>query len=95
MPAYERAELSAELTVVASSEAESPPGEQIEAAKRVASESGLAREAGPETTVLAGGRREVLEAAVRVVEAALGAGARTVRVEVEAQGEAPRFGEDA
>jgi uncharacterized protein YqgV (UPF0045/DUF77 family) len=92
MPGYERAELSAELTVVASPRAESPPREQVEVAKRAASESGLAREAGPETTILAGGHKEVLEATVKVVEAALGAGARGVRVEVEVQGEAPRFG---
>ncbi|HSK99262.1 MAG TPA: hypothetical protein VK869_02885 [Rubrobacteraceae bacterium] len=93
MPGYERAEISAELTVVASRQGEIPPSEQLEAAKRAASESGLAREAGPETTALAGGRREVLEAAMRVAEAALDAGARAVRVEVEAQGAAPRFGE--
>lgn len=42
--------------------------------------------------MLAGERREVLEATVSVVEAALEAGARAVRVEVEAQGEADRFG---
>lgn len=95
MPGYERAELSAELRVVASPEAASPPREQLQAARRAASESGLAREAGTEITVLAGARREVLEATVRVVDAALDAGARAVRVEVEVQGEAPRFGGDA
>jgi uncharacterized protein YqgV (UPF0045/DUF77 family) len=94
MPAYERAELTAELEVVTSQGAEKPPREQVEAAKRAAGESGLAREAGPETTILAGGRKEVLEATMRVVEAALGAGARAVRVEVEAQDDAPRFGEE-
>jgi uncharacterized protein YqgV (UPF0045/DUF77 family) len=92
VPAYERAELTAELKVVPSSEAENPPREQVEAAKRVASDSGLAREAGPEVTALAGGRREVLEASLRVVEAALDAGARAVEVRVEAEGEAERFG---
>ena len=92
MPGYDRAELTAELKVVPSPEAESPPREQVEAAKRVASDSGLAREAGPETTVLAGGRKEVLEATMKTVEAALDAGTRAVEVRVEAEGEAERFG---
>jgi uncharacterized protein YqgV (UPF0045/DUF77 family) len=92
VPAYERAELTAELKVVPSSEAENPPREQVEAAKRAASGSGLAREAGPEVTALAGGRREVLEATLRVMEAALDAGAHAVEVRVEAEGEAERFG---
>ena len=92
MPAYERAELTAELTVVPTSEAESPPREQVEAAKRAAAESGLAREAGPEVTALAGGRGEVLQASLKVIKAALDAGAHAVEVRVEAEGEAERFG---
>ncbi len=92
MPAYERTELNAELKVVPSETAEAPPQEQIEAAKRAAGESGLAREAGPETTMLTGGRREVLEAAMEVVEASLDAGARAVEIKIEAQGETPSFG---
>jgi uncharacterized protein YqgV (UPF0045/DUF77 family) len=92
VPAYERAELTAELKVVPSSGAENPPREQVEAAKRAASDTGLAREAGPEVTALTGGRREVLEASLRVMEAALDAGARAVEVRVEAEGEAERFG---
>lgn len=92
MPGYERAELSAELAVVPSAEAERPPEKQIEAAKRAASESGLAREAGPDIIVLAGGRGEVLEAMTRTVGAALDAGAHIVEVRVEAEGDAPRFG---
>jgi uncharacterized protein YqgV (UPF0045/DUF77 family) len=92
VPGYERAELTAELKVVPSSEAERPQREQVEAAKSAASDSGLAREAGPEVTALAGGRREVLEASLRVVEAALDAGAHAVEVRVEAEGEAERFG---
>ncbi len=91
MPVYERAQLSAELEVVTSPEAQKPPQEQVEAAKAAAGESGLAHEAGPEITVLAGGRKEVLEAAMRVIEAALDAGAQAVNVKVEAEGEAPRF----
>ena len=92
MPAYERAELSAELKVLPSHEAERSPQEQVEAAKRAASDSGLAREAGPEVTVLAGGRREVLDATMRVMEAALDAGAGAVEVKVEVEGESERFG---
>ena len=86
MPGYNRAEISAELTVVASREAEKSPREQIEAAKQAASDSGLAHEAGPETTVLSGGRSEVLEATRKVIEASLDAGARVVQVKVEAEG---------
>ena len=91
MPAYDRAELSAELKVVSSSGAERSPQEQIEAVKQAASDSGLAHEAGPETTMLAGGRREVLEASLTVIEAALDAGAQAVQMKVEAEGEAGRF----
>ena len=91
MPVYERAQLSAELEVVTSTEVDTSPQEQVEAAKAAASESGLAREAGPETTVLAGGRKEVLQATMRVIEAALDAGAHAVNVKVEAEGDAPRF----
>ena len=90
MPAFERAELTAELKVLLSNEDGSRGG--IEAAKTAAGESGLAHEAGPETMVLAGGRREVLDAATRVVEAALDAGAAGVELKIAAQGDAPRFG---
>ncbi len=95
MPGYNRAEISAELTVVTTTEAERPPQEQVEAAMQAASDSGLAHEAGPETTVLAGGRSEVLEAMRKVIEASLDAGAKAVRVEVEAQGDAASFGESS
>ncbi len=91
MPAYERAALSAELEVVTSAEAERSPRAQVEAAKAAAGESGLAHEAGPETTLLAGGRSEVLQATLQVIEAALDAGAHAVNVKVEAEGEAARF----
>lgn len=92
MPGYDRAELTAELKVVASPGAERTPREQVEAARRVAGDSGLAHEAGPETTVLAGGRGEVLDAVRRVVETALDAGAHVVEVKVEAERDAERFG---
>ena len=91
MPAFERAQLTAELKVIPSGEDGSRA--EIEAAKTVAGESGLAHEAGPDTMVLAGERREVLDAATRVVEAALDAGAGGVELRIEAQGDAPRFGE--
>ena len=91
MPGYNRAELSAELTIVPSREAEESPQAQIEAAKQAASDSGLAHEAGPETTVLAGERSEVLEAVRKVIETSLDAGAHAVQVRVEAEGDAARF----
>ena len=94
MPGYERAELNAELKVVTSEVADQSPQQQVEAAKQAAGESGLAHEAGPETTMLTGGRREVLEAAIKVVEASLDAGAHAVEVRVEAQGEALGFAGD-
>ena len=93
MPGYNRAEISAELTVVTTTEAERSPQEQVEAAKQAASDSGLAHEAGPETTVLAGERSEVLEAMRNVIEASLDAGANEVQVKVEAQGDAASFDE--
>jgi uncharacterized protein YqgV (UPF0045/DUF77 family) len=91
VPAFERAQLTAELKVLPSGEDGSRA--EIEAAKTAAGESGLAHEAGPETMVLVGGRREVLDAATRVVEAALDAGAGGVELKIEAQGDAPRFEE--
>ena len=91
MPGYERAELTAELKVLTSGE-EGSRG-QIEAAKTAAGASGLAHESGPETMVLAGGRRAVLDAATRVVEAALDAGAGGIDLKIEAQRDAQRFRE--
>ena len=92
MPGYERAEVSANLTVLPSERAEKPPREQVEAAKTAASDTGLAHEAGPETLVLAGGRREVIEAMMEIIEASLDAGVSAVEIKVEAQSDAPRFG---
>ena len=91
MPIYERAQLSAELEVVTSPNAETSPQEQVEAAKAAAGESGLAHEAGPETTALAGERSEVLEAMRKVIEASLDAGAHAVQVNVESEGDSLRF----
>jgi uncharacterized protein YqgV (UPF0045/DUF77 family) len=91
VPGYHRAELSAELKVVASPTGDEAPQEQIEVAKQAASESGLAREGGPETTVLAGDRAQVLEALFEAIGASLDAGARTIEMKVEAEAEAERF----
>jgi uncharacterized protein YqgV (UPF0045/DUF77 family) len=91
VPGYNRAELTAELKVLASADSEEAPKEQVEAARRAAGDSGLAREAGPETTALAGERSEVLEAMRRVIEASLDAGAHAVQVKVETEGDSPRF----
>jgi uncharacterized protein YqgV (UPF0045/DUF77 family) len=92
VPGYNRAELTAELKVLASAHSEKAPKEQIEAARRAAGDSGLAREAGPETTALAGERSEVLRAMLEVIEASLDAGARAVQVNVETEGDSSRFG---
>ena len=91
MPGYNRAELSAEITVVPSPDGRESPHAQAEAARRAAGASGLAHEAGPDATLLAGGRAEVLEALRAVIDASLDAGAHIVEVKVEAQGDARRF----
>lgn len=93
MPGYNRAELSAELKIIPAPHAERGPREQVEAGMRAANDSGLAHEAGPEVTMLSGGRGEVLAAVLKVIEASLDAGARTVEVKVEAEGDAGKFGE--
>ena len=92
MPGNNRAELSAELRIEPSSRDEKGPREQVEAGMQAASDTGLAHEAGPGSTVLAGRRKEVLDAVMKVAEAALDAGARAVQVKLEAQGDAGRFG---
>lgn len=91
MPGYHRAQVSAELTVVPSTDGRDPPRAQIEAAERAAGDSGLAHESGPGSTLLAGSRDEVLEATRKVIEASLDAGAHIVHVKVEATGDAQRF----
>ena len=85
MPGYNRAELSAEITVVPSPDGRESPHAQAEAARRAAGASG------PAATLLAGGRAEVLEALRAVIDASLDAGAHIVEVKVEAQGDARRF----
>ena len=94
MPGYNRDEVVAELKILTSPRADVPPRAQIDAGMRAAAGSGLAaHEAGPETTILSGGREEVLDAVRGVVEAALDAGAKSVEVRVEAQEEAGKLGE--
>jgi uncharacterized protein YqgV (UPF0045/DUF77 family) len=87
VPGYERAEVTAELTVRSLEDT----NEAFDAAKRSAGETGLARDAGPEALMLAGGRVEVLEAVGKVLEAALEAGAREVNMKVEAEADADSF----
>ena len=70
------AELTAEFTVAG-------PDAALEAARGVADPSGLAREAGPATTLLAGTRAEVLATLDDVVAAALDAGAHRLDVRLE------------
>jgi hypothetical protein len=68
------AELSAEFTI------DPAGGEALRAGRRVAIESGLAIDAGPDATALSGARHEVLDALHRILDAALDAGAATVEV---------------
>jgi uncharacterized protein YqgV (UPF0045/DUF77 family) len=74
------AELTVEFTIEG-------PDEAISAARAVADPSGLAREAGPGTTLLAGSRAEVMATLNAVVAAALDAGAQRVDVRLEAPAE--------
>ena len=56
----------------------------VKAAIDEARASGLAMEAGPEATVLAGDRAEVLDTLFKVVDIALGEGATGIEVTLEA-----------
>jgi uncharacterized protein YqgV (UPF0045/DUF77 family) len=91
MPGYHRAPVSAELTIEPSPNGREPPEAQLAAAERAAGETGLAHESGPNSTLLAGERDEVLAALTKVIEASLEAGAHVVQVKVEAEGDASRF----
>lgn len=77
------AELIAEFTIETSPDGEQSPQNQIDAGREVAGASGLARETGPESTVLSGPHAEVLQALPKVIQASLDAGARAIRVRVE------------
>ncbi|MDQ3784242.1 MAG: hypothetical protein M3360_05095 [Actinomycetota bacterium] len=56
----------------------------VKAAVDEARASGLAMEAGPESTALAGGRAEVLATLVKVIDIAVEEGATTIEVKLEA-----------
>ena len=55
----------------------------IRAAVDEARASGLAMEAGPDATTLAGGRAEVLATLMKVLDIAIGTGATTIEVKIE------------
>jgi hypothetical protein len=71
------AELTAELTIAAEDD------QAVQAGRQAAADTGLALDTGPTTTALSGGRREVLDALSRVLDAALAAGATTIGVRLE------------
>ena len=71
------AELSVQLTI-------GGPDAAREAGRSAAAPSGLAREAGPDETLLAGSRAEVLAALGDALAAALEAGAEHIDVRLEA-----------
>jgi uncharacterized protein YqgV (UPF0045/DUF77 family) len=71
------AELTAELTIAHADE------RAVSAGRQAAAETGVALDAGPTTTALAGARQEVLDALRRVLDAALSAGATAVEVKLE------------
>jgi hypothetical protein len=71
------AELTVEFTIEG-------PEEAFTAARAVADPSGLAREAGPGVTALAGSRAEVLATLDAVLAAALDAGAHRLDLRLEA-----------
>ena len=56
----------------------------VKAAVDEARASGLASEAGPDTTALAGSRAEVLATLNKVIDIAIGAGATSIDVKIEA-----------
>ena len=75
------AEVVAEFTIHPVDEDGSAP--HVEAGLKEARDSGLAVEAGPHGTGLAGPRDEVLDALRRVVEAAIDAGAESFEIKLE------------
>jgi uncharacterized protein YqgV (UPF0045/DUF77 family) len=75
-------ELTAEITVEDSGEAEESPA--IAAAREAASASGIAWDTGPATTALSGARAEVLTALTQVIEAAVETGAARLTIAIEA-----------
>ncbi|MDQ3752128.1 MAG: hypothetical protein M3333_04475 [Actinomycetota bacterium] len=76
------AEVTATFTI-ASSDADRM-AHHVKAAVDEARASGLAMEAGPDATTLAGGRAEVLDTLFKVMDIALGGGATGIEVTLEA-----------
>jgi uncharacterized protein YqgV (UPF0045/DUF77 family) len=76
------AEVTAEVTI---HDERSENDSAVRAGFEVAKASGLALEAGPDTTALSGGRAEVLEALRDVISAALDASAPRISITIEAQ----------
>jgi uncharacterized protein YqgV (UPF0045/DUF77 family) len=76
------AEVTAEFTILPFTEGHMEP--HVKAGVDAAHASGLAVEVGPLGTGLSGARAEVLDALVKVMDAAIGAGARTIQIKVEA-----------
>lgn len=77
------AEVTAEVTI--HDERSESEASAVRAGIEVAKASGLALEAGPDTTALSGGRAEVLEALRDVISAALDASAPRISITIEAQ----------
>ena len=78
-----RPEVIAQFTVLPAPLGEDEP--HVKAAMDAARSSGLLMELGPDASGLAGDRSDVLAALSRVIDAALGAGARAVELTIEAQ----------
>ena len=78
-----RPEGIAQFTVLPAPLGEDEP--HVQAAMHAARSSGLLMELGPDASGLAGDRSDVLAALSRVIDAALGAGARAVELTIEAQ----------
>ncbi|MDQ3767435.1 MAG: thiamine-binding protein [Actinomycetota bacterium] len=76
------AEVTATFTIAPS--AADHMARHVKAAVDEARASGLAMEAGPESTTLAGGRTEVLDTLTRVIDIAIDAGATAIEVKIEA-----------
>jgi uncharacterized protein YqgV (UPF0045/DUF77 family) len=76
------AEVTAEFTIHPFTEGRMEP--HVRAGVDAAQASGLAVEVGPFGTGLSGGRAEVLDALMKVMDAAIEAGARSIQIKVGA-----------
>jgi uncharacterized protein YqgV (UPF0045/DUF77 family) len=77
------AEVTAEFTIHPFTEGRME--QHVAAGVRAAQDSGLAVEVGPLGTGLSGARADVLEALVRVMDAAIEAGASSIHIKVESR----------